>query len=290
MKSICIKTNCASSIEYLLEKLNNLSLERVCYSQKKFKNYNNIIIHCTNKNAEDFLFEISNILANLVIDLFEEKIIEKIIAMEYFYFSKEEKIQIANITLEDLYDEEESLFQHDKAFQILINDFFEYLQKEKSIVLKGFITFRIKNFIEVLSDQIDKSVSKFIVEREYKEFISLLRLYVRTEKKHAEILHLLYMNSESILLDSDKNIIKTNNNLSNIKYLSDITFSTNDYILNELLSLNPKKIYIHLIDKKIDEFINTLKLVFEENAIFCTDCNICNIYKIHQKFSQTQKT
>ncbi len=66
----------------------------------------------------------------------------------------------------------------------------------------------------------------------------------------------------------------------NAKFLSDISFSKNDYTLNTLLTLLPKKIYIHLIDDYIDEFINTLKLIFEKRISYCHDCDICNIYKI----------
>ena len=29
----------------------------------------------------------------------------------------------------------------------------------------------------------------------------------------------------------------------------------------------------------IDEFVNTLQLVFENRVSLCTDCNICNLYK-----------
>ena len=48
------------------------------------------------------------------------------------------------------------------------------------------------------------------------------------------------------------------------KYLSDISFSNNDFILNTLLSVLPKKIYLHLVDNAIDEFANTLLLIFEK--------------------------
>lgn len=53
-----------------------------------------------------------------------------------------------------------------------------------------------------------------------------------------------------------------------------------NYTLNTLLTLLPQKIYIHLIDDYIDEFINTLKLIFEKRISYCHDCDICNIYKI----------
>ena len=74
-------------------------------------------------------------------------------------------------------------------------------------------------------------------------------------------------------------MINIEDNILNGKYLSDITFSQNDCALNTLLNLVPNKIYIHLIDDNIDEFINTIKLIFDDRVTFCTDCSICKIYK-----------
>ena len=89
--------------------------------------------------------------------------------------------------------------------------------------------------------------------------------------------HLIYKNHDSILLDSSKKLIKFNDDLINKKYLSDISFSSNDFALNTLLTLLPKKLYIHLIDEE-DDFINTLKLIFDSRVFICTDCNLCNLY------------
>ena len=63
------------------------------------------------------------------------------------------------------------------------------------------------------------------------------------------------------LLDENKNIIPLDNSIYQAKYLSDISFSNNDFILNTLLSVLPKKIYLHLVDNAIDEFANTLLLI-----------------------------
>ena len=138
---------------------------------------------------------------------------------------------------------------------------------------------RLKEYFEYLLEQIDKSVNKFIVEREYYEFISLLRIYINSEKNSCNEIHIIYHNLKPILLDEYKNVINVENNLLNGKYLSDITFSSNDCALNTLLNLVPNKIYIHLIDDNIDEFINTIKLIFEDRVTFCTDCSICKKFK-----------
>ena len=279
MKSICIKMTNQNITKHLLEQLNEFKLDDVYFSCKKFKIYYNIIIHFKGKNENLFFEETSKILATFIIDLFEEKIIQNLIKSEYFYFDTNEQKQIANITFEDLYNNEESVYSFDRRYNLIYNSCLEYLLSNNSLVLKGFITFRLKNYLETILEQVDKSVNKFIVQKEYTEFISLLRMYVNSEESNCSLIHLIYRNYKPILLDENKNLIKIDDNISNLKYLSDISFSTNDFALNTLLNIIPKKIYIHLIDSNKDEFINTIKLIFENRAIFCTDCSICKIYK-----------
>ena len=176
MKSICIKTNNTKSIKYLLEKINNSKSNSIYFSLRNFKIYQNIIIHFKKEDEKSILKEISSILANLVIDVFEETIIKNIISEEYFYFNETEKREILSNTIDDLRDDNECIYPQEEIFTLLYNDFFSYLSTNKSIVLKGFITFRIKNYLEILADQIDKSVNKLIIGREYTEFISLLKM------------------------------------------------------------------------------------------------------------------
>lgn len=279
MKSICIKTTNKKVINYLLDGLNDIDIDNIYFSYKKFKIYDNIIIHYTGNNIELFYKQISYILTNLVVDIYEYEIIKKLISNDYFYFDQLEQKQIAELTLEDFYDIEETEMPKEKIFNLLSNIFYKYISTHKALFLKGFITFRIKKYIEILNSQIDKSVNKFLIQREYTEFISLLKMYVNTEITKIDTIHLIYSNSTPIILDSNKNVIKIDENMFNAKYLSDITFSANDYALNTLLTLVPSKIYIHLIDNNIDEFITTLKLIFENRVIYCNDCSICKMYK-----------
>ena len=46
------------------------------------------------------------------------------------------------------------------------------------IVLSGFINFRLHNYRKLLEQLVDLSVNEFIIEREYLEFVSLLRIYI----------------------------------------------------------------------------------------------------------------
>ncbi len=277
MKSLCIKTNNSDLLKYLLNELKHLELENIYFSNNKFKNYQNIIIHYLGTDNSLFTKKISSILSLLVIDELEENFINTIILQNYFYFDSIERNQILNFCF-DINAKDFSII-FDKKFQSLFNSFYEYISSNKSLVLKGFTNFRIKPYFEILDDIINEAVNQFIVEKEYTEFISLLKLYVSSQNSNCETIHIVYSTSESILLDENKEIISISNDCFRAKYLSDITFSSNDYTLNALLTLIPKKIYIHLIDSKIDEFINTIQSVFENRTYICKDCNICKLYK-----------
>ena len=277
MKSICIKTNNSNLLDYLLNELNYIEIEPVYISSNKFKNYKNIIIHYRGNNNKKFIHEVSCILSCLVIDELEEKFLKNIIQKNYFYFNSNEKKQILDICFDTFSNDFNTYF--DKKYNCLINDFENYLSDNKSIVLSGFINFRIKDYMSIIENVVDDAVNAFVIEKEYFEFVSLLKMYINSQSSNCELVHLIYNNENSILLDKNKKVINISDDIFKAKYLSDITFSSNDYALNSLLTLLPKKIYIHLIDNIVDEFIHTLGLIFEDRVEICTDCSICRIYK-----------
>ena len=277
MKSLCIKTNDSNVISYLLNELKYSKLENIYFSENQFKHYKNVIIHYLGNDFASFYSKISSILSFLVIDELEEDFLKHILLQNYFYFNNQEREQILSFCFDIFADDYINCF--DKKFQILYNGFYDFIKDNKVLYLDGFIYFRLKAYFSILDDTVNNAVNHFLIEKEYLEFVSLLKLYINSQDSTCEVVHLVYSSSESILLDKDKNIIAPDSDIFNAKYLSDISFSSNDFTLNSLLNLVPRKIYIHLIDNKIDEFIQTLELVFENRVNLCTDCNICEFYK-----------
>ena len=271
MKSICIKTNSTENLNYLLNLFENINQNKVCFSCNSFKHYQNIIIHYTGINLENFISNICNILSFLVIDIYEKNILKRQIFSNYFYFDSIERDTVYKICLE-LIEEKETLSSENR-YTLLFESFCEYLYENNKIVLDGFINFRLKSYVDFLNSIIDDAVNQFIIEREYWEFISLLKVYINSESSSEECVHLIYDNEHSVLLDQNKNIINTQTDAFKAKYLSDISFSSNDYALNTLLNILPKKIYIYLTQEDMDEFINTLLLVFENRIELCYNIN-----------------
>lgn len=273
MKSYCIKTNNKKIIRYLLNKFQELDFPDIYYCDKSLKKFENLIIHYKEKEIDKFINIIASIVTDTIIEFYQEKIIKRIINVNYFYFDTREKLMIFDNCIEFL----------DEQFEEIYEDIFlsikKFIEENRNIYLEGIVNFRLKDYIKRIDNIIDMGVNKYIIEKEYKEFINLLKIYVNSSNSKADIIHLVYINGESILLDEDKKIINQKCDINNFQYLSDISFSSNDIALNTMLSILPNRIEIHLIDKE-DEFINTLKLIFENRIHICKDCNICRTYKM----------
>lgn len=277
MNSLCIKTNDDSTLKYLQNEFSEFNMLNVSFSCNEFKLYKNIIIHYTGIDTELFYTKLATILSYLVIDNFEEAIIKNIIMSNYFYFDSIEISNIVDLCSENLCDDEFSLSNRQLS---LFNAFYDYITTHHSIVLTGFINFRLYEYRNLLNNLVDFSVNEFIIEREYLEFISLVRLYVNSQPSNYGIVHIICFDFDTILLNENLETIEINKNALNAKYLSDVTFSDNDYILNTLLNLLPSKIFLHVKSLSSNsEFVNTLKLIFEDRLQICSDCNICNLYK-----------
>lgn len=269
MKTVCIKTNNNDNINYLLTELEDFGLKNVYYSCKKFAHYNNIIIHYKGDDIELFYTKLSTLLSFLIIDNFENLLLKKILYTEYFYFNIDEINEILKNCYELLEDDSE--FEFENRQLILFEIFYKYLLENKKLFLNGFVNFRLKNYILYLDNVIDTAVNKYIIEKEYTEFVSLLKYYISSQYSKIDCVHLIHTYNKFVLLDNNENIIDTTDYMNNNKYISDISFSANDYILNALLELIPEKIIVHVENDYKDEFLNTLCLIFDGRLSFNND-------------------
>lgn len=228
------------------------------------------------KDISEFYDIVSEILASCIIFYYEDFFINKIINYEYLYFSNIEKEKIFDVCTEILSDSEENYISR---YSIVKENVYSYIENEKSMILDGFVLFRLYNYVKILNNLVETAVNRYLIEKEYFEFIDILKLYVNSSDVTKQLVHLIYNNNKAILIDEHLNPISTQDDKLTAKYLSDINFSENDYVLNALLNIIPERIIIHLPNLAIDEFINTIMLIFGTKVTVCNDCNICHLYK-----------
>lgn len=277
MKSFCIKNNNNIILDYLLSEIQNINLEDTFVSQNSFKYYKNIIVHYKGRNERQFIFELSNILTDCIMRFYEKNIVKRIINCDFFYFDSREKSLIYNNCFEilDSKDTKDYAERKEKIFSCLV----DYISVHKFFILDGFVNFRLFEYNSLIGECVNVAVNKFIIDKEYKEFIELLRGYINSQKNRTDTIHMIYSNADPILLDENQNILVYDNQFEHPKYLSDITFSSKDYCLNALLNLLPRRVVVHLLVEE-DEFVETLGLIFDKRLEICKECNICKTFTL----------
>ncbi len=159
MKSICIKTNDKNKINYLLNECDDISLKDVFLSSYKFKIFQNVIIHYKGKNEKLFLEIVSEKIAGLKVEYYQDKYILKDIKENYFYLDSDEKEIIIRITKKIVNSPEYKL---DCKKDILASLVYNYFLDNKSMILDGFVQFRLKEYKKVLDYIIELSVYNYL--------------------------------------------------------------------------------------------------------------------------------
>ena len=275
MVSICIKENNIALLDNIASEINIAKLDDIKYSKHSFKLYNNIIVHYIGENNDVFFDFISGIISKTIISFYEEKIIKRLINFDYFYFDKNDKKIIFDeykILIDKI-----SEFEKEQKFALIYGPLRSFIKSNKSVVLEGFINFKLKEYTEYLKALLQEAVNQFILDKEYIEFVNLLKEYVDSRVPDEKLVNLIYVGNEALLLSEEGNLIDLE--VFDSKYLSDITFCNNDYVLNTLVGLIPYKINLHLISPK-DNFIKTIELIFGDKVVYCQGCNLCSAYKI----------
>lgn len=270
MVSLCLKSTNKLTLDKLEKIVDTTTIFNIYYSQKKFKIFHNLIIHYTGSHVDLFYNELSNLLCDFIIDNYEEKFIFSQLNYDFFYFSHDEKNGIFS-SIKNILN---TSTIHAEKKNLLRKNILDFIRYTHSFNIDGLINFRIYDYKNFLTNTLENEVHNYIVEKEYIEYINILRDYVQFQPSKIDTIHLIYTESEKLLLDSYKNLITTTDSK---KYLSDISFSSNDFILNSIISLIPKKIIIHTSNPN-DNFILFLKQVFENKYTICEKCDICKSY------------
>lgn len=159
MKSICLKTNNEEVIKFIIKNLEK-NFEDIVISSNKFKIFKNVIVHYKGDNEKSFLIKISELISQIIEIFYEEKILDKIIDENYFYFEDFEKEVILKIC-EKIIELQETNLAYKK--EILKGLVYEYFLDNKIMILDGFINFRTKPYLEVLDYVVDTSVTNYVI-------------------------------------------------------------------------------------------------------------------------------
>ena len=242
-------------------------------------NYNNRI-------KEIIILYISNILYNIVLKEYKEKELFDYLTENYFFLRQEEIIEIEdNITKvfngEDSIKSDNLIYCMNKTNSIL-EKIKECLEENDEININGFIRFRMKELREDIENIVDKVIEGYMVEKEYKEFIKLLKYFIEIQESKMDLVNIIIKeDGDYILIDKENNNVFNEFMKELIQCKIDEEAKMEDIIISGLITNAPKKVIIHgRKNCKNKEFIDTIESVFENKVIFCNGCSLCSEKKV----------
>jgi putative sporulation protein YtxC len=222
---------------------------------------------------------IANALSDVILNQWEPKLIKKIIKNNYFYFDQKEHEKIFEFT-QDILNFNEVQGRCDLTYQIkrksyILHKIKEYIGLNSTIILDGFIKFRLREYMGQLEEAVDKAIDEYLMDKEYREFIKLLKYFVELQEPKKDLINVILKNNEIYLFDEMAKPIGKDYYIDEFAR-ENPEVNVDDVLVSTLINMAPQKIIIHgFTGKEKPEVINAIYNIFEGKVSFCSHCDIC---------------
>ena len=225
---------------------------------------------------------VAKTLSDLIVDEMEAGIIRRILKESYQYVQRDEHEDL----LSSVNREIESA---DSAYGLMMNKpmrkehvlskLVEYLGQDDHLVLEGFVRFRLKDYVAELEEAVERAVDDYVMEKEYGEFIRLLRYFVDTQEPRVDTISVVVAeNGEFWLADRNGKKIENDQMDDLVAEVADGDIEYEDILVSNLITMAPARVVIHQ-PKDVEArgtYMETIKSVFGGRVQMCPGCPLCS--------------
>ncbi|KXS42666.1 MAG: Sporulation protein YtxC, partial [Candidatus Frackibacter sp. T328-2] len=236
------------------------------------------------RSFKDYL---ANTIADIIINDLEGVLINEIVQNQCQDYSQKEKKLIYDSALKKLNNlkekEEDSILSQVNQKSRIQLELIDYLDINNEIILEGFIRFRLKDYFTELKLAVECAIDDFMLEKEYEEFITLLRYFVDIQEPQVHLVHVVRdAKSGFKLLDKDYERIENEYLEGFVLDMVDDELHYEDLLISALITVAPERIKLHC--DKNDKVVETVENIFEDKAVVCSGCEYCQEVKSDQVF------
>ncbi|PKM77093.1 MAG: hypothetical protein CVU90_08810 [Firmicutes bacterium HGW-Firmicutes-15] len=152
----------------------------------------------------------------------------------------------------------------------------DYIYYHHTLVMEGFIQFCMQDYLTEIKFAVDLACEELRNEKEYNEFVKLLRYFVDTQAPMIQEVNILTDKMGRFSL-WDGNGVRIEENHINY-YMDDITrgeISLDDVLVSILITVAPNRIVLHNSGHSGSETVKVIKNVFAERISECNGCERC---------------
>jgi putative sporulation protein YtxC len=159
-----------------------------------------------------------------------------------------------------------------------------YIEDAPQLVVEGFITFWMQDYLTEIKFAVEVAIEELRNEKEYNDFVNLLRYFVETQPPKIQEVNLL-MSSNGVFYLWDSAGSKIDDNYIEY-YLEDMLFEEidlDDVLVSILVTIAPRRIVIHENNPlPSKESVTMIRNVFQDRIVTCQGCERCGQLKGHE--------
>ncbi|MGI6119162.1 MAG: sporulation protein YtxC [Desulfosporosinus sp.] len=141
--------------------------------------------------------------------------------------------------------------------------------------IEGFLRFRAQEYRSEVNKAVEYALDEYVIEKEYMEFITLLKHFVDRQKPRLDCLHVGITPQGKFHLYNDERVKVTHQYLEDYQ-LDDVhELGYEDLLVSALIAVAPRQIILHIRYEGFKDSLKTIRSVFGDRVRDCHGCILC---------------
>lgn len=159
----------------------------------------------------------------------------------------------------------------------LVNQIITCLDTQPLFDIEGFLRFRAQDYKEEVKKAVSYVVDEYVLEKEYVEFIELLKHFVDSQDPRMDTLHVGITSKGNFQLYNEEGKKVTNQYIDDLSFGNAVNeFSYEDMLVSAIIAVAPRRIVLHIRYDGYKDTLQTIVKVFDGRVSYCSDgCFIC---------------
>ena len=217
-------------------------------------------------------------IAEYIVSELEAGVLRGLISRHYNYEEPGDRQKIEAYCWQLLYDggsgevPKSGEQEREKRKQTVANEAEHYLMTHGKLHIHGFLTFRLSDYRAVLREIVQYAVDEFVMEKQYQDFLSLLRYFVSLQEIKLPLVHLVHEeDSRFRLYDPEFEPLDTLAADRSVAEMLESEMQADDRIVSGLIASSPRRILIHTTEPEL-QVVATIESIFQDKVEICGNC------------------
>lgn len=157
----------------------------------------------------------------------------------------------------------------------LITQILSCLDYSSIFDIEGFLRFRAQEYKNEVHKAVEYALDEYVIEREYMDFILLLKHFVDSQKPRLECLHVGMTPLGKFNLYDDEGVNVTHQFLEDYQLDNVNELGYEDLLVSALIAVAPRQITLHIRYEGYKDTLKTIRSVFGDRVRDCQGCSLC---------------